>query len=109
MNTKTCGTCTHYKDGFCTYGDDPFEVKKDDVFCDDRFFEPKKLTNGDVIRQMSNEELAELFALSFMCDTCLLKDVECVGDGATERTYAYCHDKQLAWLNTPVKSEVKNV
>ena len=66
-------------------------------------FEPP--TNGDRIRQMSNEELAELFALNCMCDTCPLKDVECVGDGETERTYAHCYDKFNSYLNAPAESE----
>ncbi|MBO5681800.1 MAG: hypothetical protein J6T08_08830 [Lentisphaeria bacterium] len=72
-----------------------------------KHFKRKKITNGDLIRQMSNEELAEFFALSFMCDTCPLKDVECIGDGETERTYAHCYDKLFSYLNAPAESEAK--
>lgn len=48
---------------------------------------------------MSNEELAEFFSLAFMCDGCQLKDVECIGDGETARTYAHCYDKLISYLN----------
>lgn len=65
-------------------------------------------TNGDRIRQMSNEELAELFALGFFCEGCPLKDVECVWNCVAERTYAHCYDKFNAYLNAPADSEVKN-
>lgn len=99
MSNKTCGECK-YLDGerYCQFLD--FEPKPEMGGCAN--FEPKP-TNGDRIRQMSNEELAEFFSLAFMCDGCPLKDVECIGDGETARTYAHCYDKLIAYLNAPEK------
>jgi hypothetical protein len=58
-------------------------------------FEPP--TNGDKIRQMSNEKLAELFDNS--CKVCAKDIVECDTD---------CIAGILAWLNAPAESEVEN-
>lgn len=104
MKNKTCGECQwyDYHHLLCVVGGD---VAPTDCACDS--FIPIKLTNGDKIRQMSDEELAEFFALSFMCDTCPLKDVECIGYGETERTYAHCYDKLFSYLNAPAESEVE--
>ena len=98
MNNKTCGECRfHDKDDQCSF----FGFTRPASLGVCRNFQQLP-SNGDKIRQMSNEELGELFALSFMCDTCPLKDVECVGG-----TYANCYDKQLAWLNAPAESEAE--
>ena len=99
MKNKTCGECKHFTT--CSW------VTPDIIADNCEDFEQKFITNGDKIRQMSNEELAEFFALSFMCDTCPLKDVECIGDGETERTYAHCYDKLFSYLNSPAESEVE--
>lgn len=106
MKNKTCCECRYYKpynDAICPYTH-RMVMPPMTRMCSR--FEPP--TNGDVIRQMSNEELAELFALYCMCDTCPLKYVECVGDGETERTYAHCYDKFNAYLNAPAESEGEN-
>lgn len=58
---KTCGNCQNYKDGWCIYSDDPFEVEKDSIYCADEFFKPKRpTTNGDAIRQGGDKALAEI-------------------------------------------------
>lgn len=58
MENKTCGECQwyDYHHLLCVVGGD---VEPTDCACDS--FIPIKRTNGDVIRQMSNEELAEEF------------------------------------------------
>lgn len=108
MENKTCGECNRFE-----VDEIAATCEKHCIICDDdapacEYFEPKITTNGDVIRQMSNEELAEMFSLNCMCDTCPLKDVECVGDGETERTYAHCYDKFNSYLNAPAESEVED-
>lgn len=91
MKNKTCGECKHFKDGWCVYSDDPFEVEKDSPYCDDRFFAPKPtLTNGDKIRQMSNEGIA-----AFVCG--VLND-------RREETFR----SVLGLLNAPAESEVED-
>ena len=68
MENKTCGECQWYDHHhlLCVIGGDvkPTERAKD---C----FVSAKLTNGDKIRQMSNEELAKLIVpkdIDKMCD-----------------------------------------
>jgi hypothetical protein len=91
MKNKTCGECKHYLAEF-------YHCQKNDVMaeafntCED--FEPKVITNGDKIRQMSNEELAELFDNS--CKVCSMGITECDVE---------CVKGILAWLNAPAESE----
>ena len=93
---KTCGECKYFScsgEGRCM--DDEW------TFCDSdacEKFKPKVATNGDVIRQMSNEKLAELFDNS--CKVCAKDIVGCDTD---------CVAGILAWLNAPAESEGKNV
>jgi hypothetical protein len=67
MKTKTCGECLYYDDPFCDYHE--MQVARMRKSCD--LFEPKEKppTNGDKIRQMSDDELAELLTTPpcFMC------------------------------------------
>ena len=61
MKNKTCGECKHfvvsnYLD-VCTVVCENY--KTDSFACD--YFEPKVISNGDRIRQMSDEELAKIF------------------------------------------------
>lgn len=56
MNNKTCGECKHFSysdEGRCM--DDEWTFRDSDA-CEK--FKPKVVTNGDRIRQMSNDELA---------------------------------------------------
>lgn len=96
--TKTCGECKHYIA-------EMFHCQKHDVMaetfntCED--FEPKVITNGDKIRQMSNADLAIEFATITdcgNCDDCPVKD--------------YCTTEScdpipawIAYLNAPAESE----
>ena len=68
MKNKTCGNCQNYKDGWCIYSDDPFEVEKDSIYCADEFFKPKPSpTIFDTIIQ-SEEALAPKFVYFAMAD-----------------------------------------
>lgn len=88
MKNKTCGECRYmlHKDAFkvCTHS--MTETSMFDEAC--KHFAPP--TNGDLIRQMSNEELAELF------DVCLRDVTECDCE---------CVKGILDWLNAPAESE----
>jgi hypothetical protein len=90
MANKTCGECRYLdKNRYCEFLD--FEPKPQMKGCAN--FEPKP-TNGYVIRQMSNEKLAELFDNS--CKVCAKDITECDTD---------CVAGILAWLNAPAESE----
>lgn len=53
------------------------------------------MTNGDRIRQMTDEELAEFFDKISDCQTCIDNPSKC---------YVECIDSRLKWL----KQEVQN-
>lgn len=102
-NKKTCGECRHIsadslycKKLLCSLS------SRDQVspFCGE--WEPK--TNGDKIRQMSNEELAEYFVYEIgeMFASTLITD-------KTFDTYESAVDATEAYLNAPAESEVENV
>lgn len=60
MENKTCGECKWFvlnSEGRCRSNEGEENANND--CCS--FFEQKAITNGDRIRQMSNEELAEKF------------------------------------------------
>jgi hypothetical protein len=103
MNNKTCGECKHYNDAM-------FHCEKFDCMaeafntCED--FEQKVITNGDVIRQMSNEELATwgMYDLG-NCPT-FEKSQTCPKRG--ECSASEVEDCWLAWLNAPAESEGKD-
>ena len=108
MESKSCGACKWFGKNEVDDGCQAIGVKSHfsaDCKNFERLYVP---TNGDKLRSMSNEEMAELFALSAICATCPMKDVECIGDGKTERTYAHCYDKFLSFFNAPAESEVKD-
>ena len=63
---------------------------------------PKPLTNGDRIRAMSNEDLAEFFCGRLSCDLCPA-NFNCV-KGNIFTCYNSLHD----WLNSPVENEVNH-
>jgi hypothetical protein len=96
MSNKTCGECKHHKEKCHCEKFGCYAGESD--FCDE--FEPAKkqiITNGDVIRQMSNGKLAESF--DNCCKVCAKDIVECDLD---------CFDGILAWLNAPAESEGKD-
>lgn len=56
-------------------------------------------TNGDRIRAMTDEELANFVATYIPCDFCWLRD-DCSSDGNVT-----CYDNFLDWLRAPAESE----
>lgn len=100
MENKTCGECKHLNRelAFCRKCGARW-MRKEQPSCDD-FEAIKPPTNGDKIRQMSNEEMAVMFRK--VIDRC--PPGECHDHG--------CIECWLAWLNTPAEnkeSEVENV
>ena len=95
--TKTCGECKHLNKelAFCHKCGAKWIKETDGVNC--KYFEKiTPPTNGDKIRQMSNEELAKLrvyhcppVPAEFCKGTDTVKCVKC----------------WLAWLNAPAESE----
>lgn len=94
--TKTCGECRFYFEqaNFCRLN--AWECIEEDRTCCNSFAKP---TNGDKIRQMSNEELAGKFG--YPCPP--LPKKHCKGIDNIE-----CTECWLDWLNAPAESEVKD-
>ena len=67
---------------------------------DERIAEP--LTNGDRIRAMSNEELAEYMSYITECDDCPVNKI------CYESTEKKMKDILLDWLTSPAESEVNH-
>lgn len=63
-------------------------------FC--QFEQTLKMTNGDRIRAMSNEELADMIRLSQFCPEGLMQD--CLSTDS-------CRDCWVIWLQRPVEDE----
>jgi hypothetical protein len=83
--SKTCGDCRFYFEQaeFCRKN--AWECIEEDKECCDEFEKP---TNGDVIRQMSNEELV---------------------DTIDELAFKFSSRREfLNWLNAPAESEGKD-
>lgn len=61
---------------------------------------PYQLTNGDMIRKMSDKELAEFLNAGIVCDMCIYSE-SCTEpfDGKV------CFDGVLKWLKQPAKEE----
>jgi hypothetical protein len=98
--SKTCGECKHFDKiySYCCITPDLSTVNIDNPACVD--FAPKsKQTNGDVIRQMSNEELASEFG--YPCPP--LPNKHCRGISNEE-----CTECWLAWLNAPAESQLND-
>jgi hypothetical protein len=99
LSNKTCGECKHYiaEMYHCTKNDVMAEAHNT---CED--CTAKTITNGDKIRQMSNEDLAKKFGIHAMCDFCPAESADC---GRGHGNIKYCRDAWLNWLNTPAESE----
>lgn len=94
MKTKTCGECKYfvrseYLDVCTVFCED---YKSECLCCD--YFNPR--TNGDKIRQMSDEELAKKFG--YPCPPLYKK--HCRGDNPEE-----CAECWLNWLKQEAKDE----
>jgi hypothetical protein len=93
MKNKTCGECKHFEvDVVAATCEKKLWICDDNApACDE--FEPKPATNGDVIRQMSNEELAQAFG--FPCPPKIKKKCRPFNEE--------CFECWLNYLNAPAK------
>ena len=62
-------------------------------------FEPKKQTNADRIRSMSDEELAEFLSENTNCDCC---NIQCK-DKLNCPSLSSCYCRHLEWLQLEVE------
>ena len=92
MENKTCGECLYYDEPMCDYH--AMKVVSTRKSC--KLFDPKTppITNGDRIRQMSNEELVKLLG-------CTRRLANCIH---LEDDYP-CEQCALDYLNAPAESE----
>ena len=98
MSNKTCGECKHFScsdEGRC--------MDNEWTFCDSDAcdkFQPKVITNGDVIRQGENRDFAEYFVYEngAMWSSTLIVD-------KTFDTYDEAVDASMDYLNAPAESE----
>jgi hypothetical protein len=93
-------------DGYITKGGkDLFEAKAKELGLDVEVVLPKHMTNGDKIRQMNDEELAE-WSLN-ICNSCVYKSECCTYISIKEQNGSHdegCKDGILAWLKSEVKA-----
>ena len=100
MTNKTCGECRYYEhpSGQCMKVIEYNNCHITDKACE--YFEPKVITNGDVIRQGGDDALID-FADGIrrrMCHYCAFsKDKSCVDKTGD------CWEGVRAWLNAPAK------
>lgn len=74
MSTKMCNECKQCDGDFCNFFEEETD-RESTIAC--ILFEPKNPTNADIIRQMSNRELAELITPKVMfCNGCPVKCAE---------------------------------
>ena len=92
--TKTCGECKYFNGlahGFCKNKQGRLSVQMNDLICQN--YKPKP-TNGDKIRQMSNEKLKKIIDCPYPDDLCVHRHDE----------YP-CECCKRDWLNAPAESE----
>lgn len=106
-NNHTCGECQYYEHpiGQCLKVIEYNNCHITDEACE--YFEREVITNGDKIRQMSNEELNK-FLTSFSlqgCKYCAYSQVD--GDFVLcqKTKNNCCVDGLMDWLNSPAESE----
>lgn len=98
-NNKICGECRYFSEdgGYCIYWCD---IKTNTEPCE--LFElPKKLTNGDRIRAMSDEELVMVIWKS-LCGFCPHNGE---GNYCNKMTAKTCIEVGLEWLKKEAKDE----
>lgn len=100
MNNKTCGECKYFKSTDCSSVCTWYccENSEEETCCN--FELPKKLTNGDRIRSMSDEELAML-----MIDDCCSHCNYGVDKFGNCNTKMSCDEAILEWLKKEVNNE----
>jgi hypothetical protein len=109
MKNKTCGECKNYDmHGGCNKLKNTLWIHSTNIACIK--FEAKNPTNGDVIRQMSNEELNRFLTLFSLqgCKYCTYSQVD--GDFVLcqKTKNNHCVDGLMEWLNAPAESEGKD-
>ena len=96
MKNKTCGECKYHIGTRCNLPKETFIVMPEIEACR-HFTQKPKMTNGDKIRQMSDEELAEFINSTdphgYMCRYC-------VTENCKNQT---CCAGVLAWLKQEAK------
>jgi hypothetical protein len=104
MSNKTCGECKYFvTSNYLDVCVVECETRRADSVCKHcDVFKPRVVTNGDVIRQMSNAELADRLGIHAMCDFCPAERADC---GRGKKEIKYCREAWLAWLNAPAESE----
>lgn len=93
---KTCGECRYHKNNRCMLPCHTINHPAENSACH-RFEAKTPLTKGDVIRQMSNEELAKFFGC--------LRHLEMCPHAHSEYPCEKCN---LDYLNAPAESEVED-
>ena len=98
-NNKICGECKYFKQNeeICLHDKKHYWSKKEFDACTG--FEAKPVTNGDVIRQMSNVELANVLAPS--CEMCIYNN-------SNDCDFRKCEKGILPWLNAHVDCVKQN-
>jgi hypothetical protein len=111
MENKTCGECKYHTSDRCSLPPNGIIILSETEAC--RHFWPK--TNGDVIRQMSNAELAKLIVPKVIfCDGCPVKCAEKdipqskINPFGADVIEDVCTKRVKAWLNAPAESEGKD-
>jgi hypothetical protein len=100
MTSKTCGECKHCANKKIIATCEHIGIVTGDIPACSSKFEPKTITNGDVIRQMSNEELAVFFEKG-MCHRCIYH-------GEYSCNPSFCKIGIKAWLNAPADCVKQN-
>lgn len=106
MSKKTCGECKHFflnSEGHCKSNDGSENAHNDTC----TFFEPKVITNGDRIRQKSNEEFARDYVhyhSKFKVYVARL----CPLNKQLWTTREEAEKANLGWLNAPADCVAKN-
>jgi hypothetical protein len=98
---RTCGECKYFVTSdyldVCVV---ECETRRADSVCNHRDeFKPKVITNGDRIRQMSNERLAGFISSRVECLGGALGLADCPGD---QMNCVKCWE---IWLNAPAESK----
>jgi hypothetical protein len=118
MNNKTCGECKHFDSvGQCKSVRVFNSIHDWTLACIK--FEAKKPTNGDVIRQGGNRELAEIFddfyngnkckyCINYISGNCKFDDKHAEYDEGGWVEDKDCIDGIESWLNDAIHNVIKN-
>lgn len=105
MMNKTCCDCSFLIDGYCGYHQKKIGIIE--PVCEEFEQMPEqKPTNGDVIRQMSDEELATWGMYDLGTCPTFEKQQSCPKRG--ECSASEVEDCWLAWLNAPADCVAEN-